>query len=764
MVTLAETIVVRVTGNIVKLPKDTLVKVKGDVSATGLIAGDNVTTEKEKTGLILENGDNWVTQGVATTRVGVDEYEMTAGTWIRLWINAGESGENKVVLPAGSKVGLSAPTNVELYENTEVTRAAPGPTENIYLIDPASAENQPINWMQTKVGPSTVEWVGIGDNQIASGGSLAFPFAVTTPASTNYTILVRTKDTAGNVTIKEVALAVDSVAPTVTISASPLWAKASTTVTITVTASESLAKLDNVMAAENNAPENTQISMTPNADNTVWTGTFTTSDNTARDGQGKIYVIGAQFEDLVGNIGATKTENFYVDKVKPPTPSVMGSVYGWDNLARKYTNIGEWLIEGYAQDNYLTFVDNTENMTVKVRVGTTTHQVTSGAVGYYHSSITLTEGVQEVGIQYVDKAGNVGTENVENITYDATKPTISITAPASGAIIKDSTPLITLTISDAVMGVENDAYSFVDNSGYQVLLRRDNDNTVLATLTPITDPTSDPIKSLTFENQWQTDNELPEMWYNIFVQAGDNLQKDNTYSRFKVDVTAPTVPTPATGENPLSGTTVISPNVQKTTTLTLVGTGAEAGTTVKVYLDDGTTASATATVDSTGRWTINISLTAGAITKVEVTLTDVAGNEGARYLYGYVMADGNAPTVTLGTLPETTDKSSITISGTITKDAWEDWSDITLTVQVGTGRVTVPIGAGGSYNYSLALSEGPNTIVVQATDGIGNASIAASEVIERVVTPWAIYAIILVIVALILAAIAIFGGPILRKR
>jgi hypothetical protein len=761
VVTLAETIVVRVAGNIVRLPKDTLVKVKDDVDATGLTTGDNVTTEKEITGTV-DNGSNWVTQGVATTRVGVDEYEMTAGTWIRLWINSGESGENRVVLPAGSKVSLSAATGVELYENTEVTREAPGATENIYLIDPASAENQPINWMQTTVSSSTVEWVGIGDNQIASGESLAFPFAVTTPASTNYTILVRTKDTAGNVTIKEVALAVDSTVPTVEISASPLWAKENTTVTITVTASESLAKLDNVMAAEKNAPENTQISMTPNADNTVWTGTFTTSDNTARDGQGKIYVIGAQFEDLVGNAGADTTDNFYVDKVKPPTPSVMGSIYAWDNVARKYTNNGEWLIEGYAQDNYLGVVDNTENMTVKIRVGTTTHNVTSGAGGYHHNSITLTEGVQEVGIQYVDKAGNVGTENVENLTYDATKPSISITAPADGAIIKDSTPLITLTITDAVMGVENDAFNSADNSGYQVLLRRDNDNTVLATLTAVTPPTSDPIKSLTFENQYPT--ELSEMKYNIFVQAGDNLQKDNTYSTFEVDVTAPTVPTPATGENPLSGTTVISPNVQKSATLTLVGTGAEAGTTVKVYLDDATTAATTTTVDSTGRWTVEISLTAGATTKVEITLTDVAGNEGARYLYGYVMADGNAPTVTLATLPDTTDKSSVTISGTITKDGWEDWSDITLTVQVGTGRVAVPIGAGGSYNYSLALSEGPNTIVVQATDGIGNASVAATSTVERVVTPWAIYAIILVIVALILAAIAIFGGPILRKR
>ncbi|GAI40625.1 unnamed protein product, partial [marine sediment metagenome] len=71
---------------------------------------------------------------------------------------------------------------------------------------------------------------------------------------------------------------------------------------------------------------------------------------------------------------------------------------------------------------------------------------------------------------------------------------------------------------------------------------------------------------------------------------------------------------------------------------------------------------------------------------------------------------------------------------------------------------------GGSYSYSLALSEGPNTIVVQAIDGIGNASTVASETVERTVTPWSIYAIVLVIVALILAAIAIFAGPKIWKR
>ena len=756
---LEDAVVVRVNGNVVRLPKDIMLELVGTSVQTGdnLMTDDNVTVEIDKGVTPTENGVR-VVQGVSVLRGGAMEGTLGAGVLLELMVS------NDVIIPSGTTVKLSSNADVTLPDNTDVMRVS---GDQMLLMDPDAAENQPNNWMQYDDTPDaqSIEWVGIGENQIASGGSLAFPFAVTTPSGSDYTILVRTKDTAGNVIIKEVTLTVDGTAPEVGVSVSLSWAKANTAVTITVTADEPLAKLDNVMAAENNAPENTQISMTPNADKTVWTGTYSTSDNVDRDGLAMVYVMGAQLEDLVGNAGATDpTDNFNVDKAKPLTPSVMDSIYGWVDPAKKYTNNGEWLIEGYAEDNYLNVESPTEGVTVKIRVGTATHQVTSGAGGYFYQSITLAEGVQEVGIQYVDKAGNAGDENVENLTYDATKPSISITSPADGAIINDSTPAIKLTISDAVMGIENEVYDSGDNSGFEVLLRRDNDNTVLATLTPITDPTSDPIKSLTFENQWQTDNALQEIWYNIFVQAGDNLQKDNTYSRFKVDVTAPDVPTPATGENPLSGTTVISPNVQKSATLTLVGTGAEAGATVKVYLDGATTAAATATVDSTGRWTVEISLTAGATTEVEVTLTDVAGNEGDRYLYGYVMADGTAPTVTLGTLPETTDKSSITISGTVTKDAWEDWSDITLTVQVGTGRVVVPIGAGGSYSYSLALSEGPNTIVVQATDGIGNASVASHAVVERVVTPWSIYAIILVIVALILAAIAIFAGPKIWKR
>jgi hypothetical protein len=609
-----------------------------------------------------------------------------------------------------------------------------------------------------------LEWVGDENHRIASGGSLDFPFAITTLAGGEYTLYVRTKDTKGVIRISEITLTVDNVAPTVEIDVSPDWVKGGTAVAITVTASETLAKLDNVMVAENQAPENTQITMTPNADNTVWTGTYTTGDNENRDGTANIYVFG--FEDLYGNAGEN-TATFTVDRMAPPTP-VLTEITGFpDNLT---TNVGEWLLENYALDNFLGVLEAQKGMTVEIRVGSTTYTTTTATEGYWYYQLALVEGTNEVGIRLVDLAGNEGTENAENIIYDATPPSISVTSPAAGAYINDNTPLIKLTITDSVMGVENTDYA--DNYGYKVLLRRDNDNTELATLTPITHPTSDPFKSFTFENQWQTDNELPEIWYNIFVQAGDNLQQENVYSRFCVDVTAPTVSMPTAAVNPLDGTSPTSPLMQKTTSLTIRGTGmtGEVGATITVYIKDATTGTTAATettkVQSDGAWSKGITLpAAGTKYQIEATCTDLAGNEGSAQLYGYVMADGKAPTVTITsptTGAETTEKS-ILIKGTVDKDTWEDYSDLAVTVQVGAvAGGTVTPDSTGHFSISATLTEGTNTISVVAEDAIGNRGSAGitSILVTRVVTPWATYAaIILVIIALALAAIAIF-----RKR
>ena len=769
---IADTQVVLVSGDVMRLPDNTLVEPVADrntVLGQGLEALDNIYLENTWSELTL-------TESRVRLVAAVKVYNPNTGE-ITLPVPAEENlqliSPFRVMVAKGTVVKLKENTTVTVYENTDVIRLV---GENITA---PVTENQPVNWTQTP-GISdplstvpAVEWKGIGDNKIAAGTSLAFPFAVTTPnitTVTSYKIWVRTKDTAGVSKISELVLTVDGEVPTVTVTASPRWVKDNVAVTITVKASETLAKLENVMVAENNAPENTIVIMS-STDNITWTGTYTTGDNVLRDGTARIYVIGAQFEDLVGNKGSNVENTFTIDRLAPPKPNIAALTgFPVDNAAAPgiQTKIGSWTIEGTAEDNFLGAIENLENGTVKIRVGTTVYSVTATAAGYFYKSITLTEGTQEVGIQYIDLAGNVGPENAENVTHDATAPSISITSPAAGAIIKDNTPTITLTITDAVMGVENDNFSTADNSGYWVLLRRDSDNLVIAQLTPKVYPTEKQFKSYTFENDYPT--ELSEIWYNIFVQAGDNLQQENIYSRFKVDVTAPAEPSLITS---YPTTTPDAPKVLKTTTITLSGTGGEPGATVKVYTSVSpfivdtlaTTTPTTITVGTDGTWSGSITVTAGVITRIRVSQVDVAGNESDKCLYGYVMADATAPVISAVTIdgkaPEemkTTDKASCLIAGKVTDDV-SGPTEITLRITYANVVMTLDLGVDGSFSMSVPLREGPNTISLVATDEAGNLSPATSLSVERTVAPWATYAIILVIVALILAAVAIF-----RKR
>ncbi len=756
-----DTQAVRLSGNKVMLPAGAEVQFINETSAS--LGADNkvklaydVNVELDDDNTINPPGDNdgrkFLAVSTATTST---IYMVSIGE--NVWINR-TGTENIIIFKEDTEVVLAAANTVTLFADTEVIRAA---NENVTLPGGITTENQPKNWTQvagTSVLPSgpSVEWVGDENNQIASGESLDFPFAFTSPGSGDYTIYVKTKDTKGVVVQTIITLTTDNVSPTIEeIAVSPEWAKASTEVTITVTASEPLAKLDNVMAAENNATENTQISMSPNADKTIWTGTYTTGDNENRDGTATIYVIGDQYEDLIGNKGTgDNTETFTVDRLAPTTPD-LGGITGFPTSP---TTTATWFIENEAMDNFLGSLVPLESGVVKIRVGTTVYDVTPSTSGYYSKSITLAEGTQEVGIQYIDRAGNAGEENAENITLDKTAPsiawgTIAGEALVDGIQINDNAPKITLTISDAGLGVDNSAFAG-DNTGYSVQLRYDNDTPIENLVNVLAHDNN----VLAFEN---TISELTDNTYRIYVVAGDNQLMDNALIKFVIDTAAPGVPDVGAAYAIVS--TMDTPMVVKDASRTIAGT-TEAGATITVYGTVDTTETVLATTTAESQWTVTFTLTAGSITKIEISATDVAGNEGSRTLYGWMLADASAPTVTLAEVPETTDKSSITISGTVSKDAWEDWSDITLTVQVGVGRVPVPIGAGGSYNYSLTLSEGPNTIVVQATDEIGNTSVAAHAVVERVVTPWSIYAIILVIVALILAAIAIFGGPRIWKR
>jgi hypothetical protein len=231
---------------------------------------------------------------------------------------------------------------------------------------------------------------------------------------------------------------------------------------------------------------------------------------------------------------------------------------------------------------------------------------------------------------------------------------------------------------------------------------------------------------------------------------------------FYIDIRPPEPPT-LTYQYP--ATTLIEPEKTTTATWYMAGT-TEPGATIIIYITrynpDGTLKAARAQLTTvsadptTGDWeyTIDIKGYQGEIVFIETSAKDQAGNEGDRSLYGYFMYDKSPPTVTLDIEEMTTGEEIVVITGSVTPDPWESPADITISV--------TPVGAGysydpatGNFQISVPLREGKNLVGVTATDPLGNSS-SDSATIIRTVTPWATYAIIVVILALILAAIAIF--------
>jgi predicted secreted protein len=722
-----------------RLVEDTKVVV---LATTSVIkkAWDNLELAEDQIDNLRDNKVKLATK-VKVALGGVIEQDWIAGTPVEL------VDDNEVLLPAGTPVSLQHHVKVHIPENTVVTRAAQ--TEVYYDNNPV--ENVPKGWVWGSSWTTDDEAYMIGATE-----SEVFQFATTSPAAGgDYQFIIRTEDKEGGVEFTAVSVFVDNVAPTYTIAISKDPAKHENVV-ITVTASEPLSKLENVLVTENNAPENVEVQMTT-TDNIIWTGTYETSDNSERDGVATVYVVGVA--DLVGITAPDNLKTFTIDRLPPP---ILSAAYGLTALPA-VTNQASQLISGYVADNIRGVIkENLPGLTVEVRVGTATTvtTVTSGIDGKFITPITLVEGPNEVGVKVIDKAGNEGPENVQEVFLDTLAPVISFTeisgkSAVSGMLINDNTPTIELTITDpgypaTGLGVENKPFG---SSGFSVQLLQDNNGKPGAVIDNLKNALAWDKATGKFENTWPT--ALAENTYWVFVIAGDNLNVDNAQLSFIIDVTPPLAPDVPTLENPLAGTTLANPRVLRTVGIVVSGT-AEAGATVKVYVNDEVVATETAGAD--GRWTATVSLTPGIVNKVEVTATDAAGNESDKLLLGFATTDTTDPTVSIDALPATTDKASITVSGSASDDITADED---LVVEIDAPGLAAPKRVrveAGRWTTTVPLLEGANTITVTAVDEAGNSATVSASV-ERTVPAWGVYAIILVIIALILAAIAIF-----RKR
>ncbi|MGT7194077.1 Ig-like domain-containing protein, partial [Escherichia coli] len=163
-----------------------------------------------------------------------------------------------------------------------------------------------------------------------------------------------------------------------------------------------------------------------------------------------------------------------------------------------------------------------------------------------------------------------------------------------------------------------------------------------------------------------------------------------------IDTTAPNAPVlnPINATDPVTGT-------------------AEAGSTVKVTFPDGTTATVVAGPD--GKWTVPNpgDLTDGQT--VTATATDPAGNTSLPGT-GVVSADITAPVVALDDV--LTNDNTPVLTGTV--------NDPTATVVVTVDGVNYTATNNGNGTWTLAdntlpaLTDGPHTVTVTATDPAGN--------------------------------------------
>jgi len=640
----------------------------------------------------------------------------------------------------------------------------------------------PIGWNVTPIG-LTLSFTGVSDN-LPSGATRTFKFAadLTGVASGKYTIRVDLyrgsvwiTNSTGYATVE-----VDATPPEVTsVTATPSWAKGGQNVSLEVKFSE-VVTVENITIKENNGTE-VQLNFT-STDNITWTATYTVSDNENRDGAVTIHFV--TVKDRAGNLLREQSwDNVLFADRTPPAKINLRLLDNWPgNLPNKRiteTTVYVKASKMVVKDNYPKDVEN-ENTVAKVvlKVGTTEYQLSPDPEGNWCGSITLpAEGIYYMALYAVDKAGNVGEENGENVVYDVTPPTISIASPENNLITNDNTQVLRVTVTDMGLGLDNSKFIEDENVGLVIKLfkgslggeliaefsPKENENFFKATID--NNRPSDLVSIITgfaFENEYP---ELEDNDYYLLVCAGDNQQADNKWIKFTIDTKAPPAPPQANitgtlGLAPIG--TVYQPRPTRDKTVQFGGLALADSAKVKIFIttDGGLNWKEIKEVDVTeGTWsaTIDVSPYEGQTVGIGVRAYDKAGNKSELTLYGYLIYDAKAPTVEIVEKELKTDKASVVIHGKVKIDPWEKYDDITVTVQPLTAAIAYN-RATGEFTVSAKVEEGTNIVTVTATDKVGNSSTAYAT-ITRTVTPWATYATILVVIALVLAAVAIF-----RKR
>ncbi|MDC5237996.1 Ig-like domain-containing protein [Acinetobacter baumannii] len=398
----------------------------------------------------------------------------------------------------------------------------------------------------------------------------------------------------------------------------------------------------------------------------TWTVSVPGSDLTAD--ADKTIDAKVTFTDAAGNSSSVNdTHTYTVDTVAPNAP-VINPVNGTDPIT------------GTAEPGSTVTVTYPDGSTTTVVAG-------PGGTWTVPNPGNLVDG-DEVTAIATDPAGNPslpGTATVDAVGPNTDGVNFTVDSVTSDNVINASEASGNVTVTGILKNVPADAA----NTVVTVVI---NGQTYTATVdsTAGTWTVSVPGSDLTADADKTIDAKV------TFTDAAGNSSSVNDTHTYTVDTVAPNAPVldPINATDPVSGQ-------------------AEPGSTVTVTYPDGTTATVVAGTD--GSWSVPNPGNLVDGDTVTATATDPAGNTSLPGT-GTVSADITAPVVALDDV--LTNDSTPALTGTV--------NDPTATVVVNVDGVDYPAVNNGDGTWTLAdntlpaLTDGPHTITVTATDAAGN--------------------------------------------
>ncbi len=465
------------------------------------------------------------------------------------------------------------------------------------------------------------------------------------------------------------------------------------------------------------------------------------------------YVYTVTSEDAFGNESdPSDARKITVDTTAPAAPSITQPSAGPLNSAMP-------VVGGTAEPG--------SNVTVYVD-GSPAGTATANGSGGWSWTVTsaLAEGDHTFAATATDPAGNVGPASSDvDVTVDTTLPAVAITSPTAGAQLKDSDIDVTFTAeagatleckldSDAWIGCTSPFTLTNPAEGTHTVSVRATDaagNAAMSVVTFSIDRTAPNAPTISGPAALTTDNTptftgTAEPGSSVLLTIGGDTygpvtadgsgnwsitvspalaDGDHTATAtatdaagnespasgdvdFNVDTTAPAAPTIDDPNNSVDDPFVVT---DATPTVSGNAGSAEAGATVRVYVNGNSVGTATAAGDGSWSLTLTSTLSDGTYT-LTARATDAIGNQSPLTTAVNVRVDANNPTATLTGTPNS--RSNVTTPAfSFTAD-----EPATFECRVDGGSWTVCT----SPTTLAALLDGEHTFEVRAKDASGNYS------------------------------------------